>query len=167
MVWSGPKLFQANRVDPSFMRPAVFHCKEPKAHCESPFCPSESNASDLSGRPGLSDVGSIPGTLLQFTVNRQSLRKQEKPKSLLSVPANFTSKGSLAPLQTLIVLEPKADDDLCEVSVEVTGNSSMCMDSLADWSPLGLWHQFLRSSHPVKDKRGRWIPEGGNRFPLK
>ena len=26
VVLPGPKLFQANRVDPSFMRPAVFHC---------------------------------------------------------------------------------------------------------------------------------------------
>ena len=47
----------------------------------------------------------------------------------------MTSEGSLAPLQPTIVLETKDDDDLCEVSVEVSANTNVEATPGGDGAP--------------------------------
>ena len=62
---------------------------------------------------------------MQFASESAKPEEAREAEESLECDSQFTSEGSLAPLQTLIVLEPKADDDLCEVSVEVTANTNL------------------------------------------
>ena len=74
---------------------------------------SESNASDPSRRllglsAGSSTAISVPGILLQLASESAKPEETSEAAESLECVSQFTSEGSLAPLQPITVVEPKA-----------------------------------------------------------
>ena len=68
----------------------------------------------------------VPGILLQLASESAKPEETSEAAESLESVSQFTSKGSLAPLQPIIVVEPKADDG--EFSVVVTANTKLSIN---------------------------------------